>query len=149
MRWPPTRSIPLLVISCGVLAAMSATGALSVGDKGEPVPAASVRVIDGDTVAIGSERVRLSNLDSPEMPGRAKCPYEGRQAVAARERLSQVIHAPGAVITLHRDSKRSRDRYGRTLARLAVGGVDVADGLIAEGLARPWKGRSSDWCGAG
>jgi micrococcal nuclease len=39
-----------------------------------------------------------------------------------------------------------RDRYGRTLARVAVGGADLGEALIAAGLARRWDGRRRPWC---
>ncbi len=32
-----------------------------------------------------------------------------------------------------------QDRYGRTLARIYVGGRDAGDYLIRRGLARPWR----------
>ena len=33
-----------------------------------------------------------------------------------------------------------RDKYGRTLASVEVTGVDIAQTLLAEGLARPYEG---------
>ena len=43
---------------------------------------------------------------------------------------------------------RGTDRYGRRLARLTLDGTDVADPLIAAGLARPYEGgRRDGWCG--
>lgn len=46
------------------------------------------------------------------------------------------------------DNGRMKDRYGRTLGRVLVDGVDVGELLISEGLARRWDGRRHPWCGA-
>jgi micrococcal nuclease len=40
-----------------------------------------------------------------------------------------------------------REKYGRTLARLWVGGKDAAAIMIGEGLAQPYSGgKNPDWC---
>jgi endonuclease YncB( thermonuclease family) len=42
-----------------------------------------------------------------------------------------------------------REKYGRTLARLWIGGKDAAAIMMADGLAQPfWGGKKPDWCGA-
>lgn len=44
--------------------------------------------------------------------------------------------------------RRSRDRYGRTLARVAIDGRDLVELLVGVGLARPYHGeRRLGWCG--
>jgi micrococcal nuclease len=106
----------------------------------------SIRTIDGDTVEFDGERVRISNLDAPEMPGRARCAREAELALAAKAKLTTILSVRGARIELIRDTIRPKDRYGRTLGRITVDGVDVAEPLTAAGVARPWRGRSSDWC---
>ena len=109
---------------------------------GEPASALHVRVIDGDTLDIGGERVRIANIDTPEMPPRSRCASEADGALRARDRL-KAITASGSV-TLERTGT---DRYGRTLANVSVGGADAGRALIAAGLARPWEGRRRSWCG--
>lgn len=104
-----------------------------------PPPAHRVTcVVDGDTVWIAREKIRLSNIDAPEMNG--KCPAERALALRARNRLVQLLAE--RKITIRREGK---DRYGRTLAQL--GGV--GDQLLREGLAREWGGRRKGWCGRG
>ena len=101
----------------------------------------SCRVIDGDSLACGSERVRIVGLDAPEI--RARCPAEYRLAVQARARLAVLI---AAGVTLH---PQGRDRYRRTLAVVRDrSGPDVAEVLIEEGLAREYhgRGRRGGWC---
>lgn len=106
-----------------------------------------VTVTDGDTIRLAGERVRIENLDAPEMPGRAKCATEGKKALEAKALLTRLVDR--GTVTLVRNQKRPKDRYGRTLARVLVDGKDVAPAMIAAGVSREWKGRSSDWCGGG
>ncbi|WP_426042867.1 thermonuclease family protein [Brevundimonas sp. TWP2-3-4b1] len=51
-----------------------------------------------------------------------------------------------APITLTRSGT---DRYGRTLAKVTTfDGTDVGTEMISRGVADPWTGRQTDWCGA-
>jgi endonuclease YncB( thermonuclease family) len=42
--------------------------------------------------------------------------------------------------------REGKDQYGRTLAVVTVGGRNLGDALVAEGLARTWSGRPERWC---
>lgn len=92
-------------------------------------------VVDGDTVWIAREKIRLVDIDAPEMDGR--CRAERELAIRARDRLVELLRARRVTI-----DRRGQDRYGRTLARLG----DVGEQLVAEGLARRWGDRRG-WCG--
>jgi endonuclease YncB( thermonuclease family) len=76
--------------------------------------AADVYVIDGDTLDIDGERIRLRSeagpIDAPELR-KAKCPLELFRAQAARERLAAIM-APNDFSV----DPRGRDRYGRNVA---------------------------------
>jgi len=100
-----------------------------------------IHVTDGDTIRVAGERIRILNIDTAEMPGRARCAYEADMALAAKARLGQLL-ASGE-ITVARDGV---DRYGRTLALLRVDGVDVGEQLIREGAAQRWRGHKAQWC---
>lgn len=106
------------------------------------VPAV-LRVWDGDTVRIGfgrsSERVRLTNIDAPEIEGQCKAEIE--RARLAQARLAELLRGREVAIV-----REGVDRHGRTLATLQVAGVDVGAVLVAEGLARTWSGRRQSWC---
>lgn len=112
-----------------------------VGDRGVPIGAASVRVVDGDTLDVSGERVRLANIDAPEMPPKSKCAAEADGALAATARLETLVSGGG--LTLERTGV---DRYGRTLAHVYAGEADIGRSLIAAGLVRPWEGRRRSWC---
>lgn len=111
---------------------------------GGPASAAGLRIVDGDTVVIGRETIRILNIDAPEKR-RAGCDAERRLARVAARRLAELLGS-GTVDIKRGDGKRMKGRYGRTLARLEVGGEDVGETLVAEGLARPWNGKRQPWC---
>lgn len=100
-------------------------------------------VIDGDTLRDGGERYRVENLDAPELGHRARCPAEAALAEAARDAAVTLVANAHQVEAL---PIGRRDRYGRVVARIELDGRDLGDTLIARGLARPWRGRSSDFC---
>lgn len=91
-------------------------------------------VHDGDTVWWQGEKIRIADIDAPELSGR--CEAERRRARAARDRLVVLLNAAEVTIT-----RTGTDRYGRTLARF--GGL--GEQLVKEGLASRWPGRK-DWC---
>jgi endonuclease YncB( thermonuclease family) len=87
----------------------------------------------GDTFAIGEERIRILNIDTPETRG-SHCENELVQGLRAKERLASLLRP--VRIDVARDG---RDRYGRTLARVSAQGRDVGEVLIREGLALQWQ----------
>lgn len=109
--------------------------------EADTVSGDSLRVIDGDTVALGDERIRLANIDAPERDGNAECDAERMLAEVASLQLWQILQSGPVTI-----ERTGRDRYGRTLATLSVDGRDVGETLIEGQLAVNWVGRRHDWC---
>ncbi len=115
-------------------------------------PATVDYIFDGDTFAAYvnleddiriSVRVRLMNVDTPEMHG--ECEYEIVRANMARDRLATLIPV-GSVVEL---SHIKDDKYlGRIDAYVKTSdGRDVGEILIAEKLGRPYSGgRRRGWC---
>lgn len=87
------------------------------------------RVIDGDTIDIAGERIRLDGIDAPEMDQTCS-PDRRRVGDLARRRLAIIAH--GRTV---RCARRGVDRYGRTLAACRVGETDVAADLVRAGWA--------------
>lgn len=112
---------------------------------------ATVRsVYDSDTIradimlgldlVLRNQPIRIEGLDTPEIQGR--CAREQAFAREARDRLRELPLGGETTLELH-----GENRYGRTLAVVRVDGCDVAEPLIAEGLARPYDGgRREGWC---
>ena len=117
----------------GTLAAISL-------DIGQADIAGDVRVIDGDTIELAGERIRLDAIDAAELHG--DCYAETVLADAAKRRLSELFAGNHAVDV----QRHGTDIYGRTLARVTVNGQDVATVLLGEGLVAPWEGYRADWC---
>lgn len=105
------------------------------------------RVIDGDTFEdLGSgDRYRLENIDTPETGPRAQCRAERDLGDRATARARAFIAGAGRL-----DVRRTGriDRYDRIIAFVRIDGRDLGELMIAEGLARPWRGRREPWCDA-
>lgn len=101
-----------------------------------------VRVIDGDTIDVSGERIRILNIDTPERGDRARCDQERVMAEQASRALRSRVQSARR-IDLERDGL---DKYGRTLALVYLDGKDVGEVLIDEGYAVRWGGGRPDWC---
>lgn len=92
--------------------------------------AVAMTVVDGDTIRVNGERIRLLGIDAPEIHGCRK----GRVCVqgdgqASKRSLGALIRGP---VTLRRVGT---DRYGRTLAQVYVAGRNVACEQVKRGQA--------------
>ena len=96
-------------------------------------------VVDGDTVRLAGQAIRLIGFDTPETY-RAQCAAERELGEAATDRLAQASSA-------QLSNRPRRDQYGRELARLMLDGRDVADIMVREGFARRYTGGQRQlWC---
>jgi endonuclease YncB( thermonuclease family) len=93
-------------------------------------------VIDGDTLEIHGERIRILNVDAPE--SRQNCQAmnddEWRCGQWAANKLAEWI----GQLTVTCETTR-KDQYGRWLARCDVAGVSVANWLAGHGWAVPYR----------
>jgi len=105
-------------------------------------------ILDGDTIAFGSERIRLVGVEAPGI-SEPNCAREEIFALRSRQRLAELIRSGPVTI-----ERTGQDELGRTLARLFLAdGRSVADVLIAEDLALPLQAgveardaRQRHWC---
>jgi endonuclease YncB( thermonuclease family) len=117
-----------------LLAAAIATGALA--RPSSDFQGKVTHVTDGDSLWVqpaataATIEVRLVDIDAPEI-----CQAWGAQARDALKRLVQ-----GKTVTLHAVAK---DQYGRTLARVALGTLDVNERLVLDGHAWSARGRGN------
>lgn len=100
-----------------------------------------LEVVDGDTVRLRGERVRLLGYDTPETY-RPSCDAERALGEQATARLVDLLSSGRACLEVSAES----DHYGRPLGTLTVDGEDVGDILVAEGLAIIWRGSRGEWC---
>lgn len=97
-------------------------------------------VVDGDTFWLKGEKIRLDGYDSPEM-GEPKCARPAAGAVAARTALTELLNSGQVEL-----DRRGTDRYGRTLARVNVDGLDIAKAMIGAGHGRRYTPGQKPWC---
>ena len=132
----------------GLFAAL-ALAPLSSWAESEIVDGRTAVILDGDTVAFGSERMRIINIEAPGI-SEPECEREEIFALRSRQRLAELIRSGPVTV-----ERAGRDHLGRTLARLILAdGRDVAAVLVDEGLALPWheglearEARRRHWCG--
>lgn len=95
-----------------------------------------IGVTDGDTLTILDDRkqqikVRLAEIDTPE----SAQPYGTR----AKQELSRLVH--GKTVTV---KVQAIDRYGRTVGRVYVSGLDVSAEMVKLGAAWVYRKYASD-----
>lgn len=99
-------------------------------------------VVDGDTFWLDGVKIRIADIDTPEI-GQPKCEAERERGQRATRRLGELLNAGPFEL---KASGRDEDRYGRKLRVVVRGGKSIGDQLVAEGLARTWSGRREPWC---
>ena len=99
-------------------------------------------VVDGDTIWYRGNKIRLADINAPEVsqPG---CAQEAALGARATRRLTELLNA--GPFSLLRDG-RDVDRYGRLLRVITRRGTSLGSKLENEGLAEHWQGRRGSWC---
>lgn len=131
------RRVIVAIAVLGTLAAIAMAGQLNKTDQQAMQDAAYT--IDGDTLEIDGERIRLNGIDAPEM---RNSPY----GAEARVELAWVLTQ--GEVTFERIKQ---DRYGRTVAQAWVGLEDLSCHMLRTGHAvyvRKWDegGRTRKTC---
>lgn len=127
-----TRPIVALAVSMVLMAGCGGSGS---GGSAPPVPnpvIGTVRVIDGDTIALGEERHRLFGIDAPERG--QDCHAMGLAwecGNAATDALKAFVERHGRVAC----ESTETDRYGRSVGRCTSGGRDIGDFMVRNGWA--------------
>jgi endonuclease YncB( thermonuclease family) len=112
------------------LIVLALIGTASAADLSGPV-----RVIDGDTIAIGDTRIRLWGIDAPEMrqtcQGKEDQVYEcGRDSAAVMRELTRDR-------TVECD-ERGHDRYRRVVAVCRTEAGEINAAIVRRGWAVDW-----------
>lgn len=82
-----------------------------------------VRAVDGDTLRVGGERIRLRGIDTPEL--------SELEGPAAKRRLEELLRSGSIRIV-----PRGRDVYDRLVADVFVNEQNIAEVLIQEGYEK-------------
>ena len=93
-------------------------------------------VIDGDTIEIHGQRIRLNGIDAPESA--QICLDVARNKYRCGQKASLALadfleaHRPTSCIEV------DRDQFRRTVAVCTAGGIDIAEWMVRKGYAVDW-----------
>jgi len=99
-------------------------------------------VVDGDTFWFEGEKIRIADIDTPELSP-PRCEAERLKGEAAKARLLALLNAGTFSLST---GVRDEDKYGRKLRTVTRAGRSLGSTLIHEGLARSWDGERHGWC---
>jgi endonuclease YncB( thermonuclease family) len=103
---------------------------------------AGVRVIDGDSLEVDGEKIRLYGIDAPEA-GQACAAPRGGTWPCGRAAIDLVERLVGAAEV--RCDNRGSDDFERTLAVCTAGGVELNRALVEAGLAWSFRRYAHDY----
>ncbi|WP_183621966.1 thermonuclease family protein [Rhizobium leguminosarum] len=137
--------VTLSALVIGVLASVaaaqqpdSATDAFSICGSGQRITC----VVDGDTFWFRGEKIRIADIDTPELSP-PRCQRERELGLAAKNRLLDILNSGPLSF---KTTAKEEDRFGRKLRIVYRDRHSVGDMLVAKGLARKWQGSRRSWC---
>ncbi|MGV2129465.1 thermonuclease family protein [Agrobacterium vitis] len=99
-------------------------------------------VVDGDIFWIQGEKIRVADIDTPELSP-PRCAAERIKGEAAKVRLRVLLSAGPFLMSA---GLRDEDRYGRKLRTVTRNGQPLGEIVVGEGLAHRWDGARRGWC---
>jgi micrococcal nuclease len=133
---------------------LSAAGATAVAASCSPLDQLSAEftlcgdrrrancVVDGDTFWFRRQKIRVADIDAPELSP-PRCADERQKGEAAKRRLMALLNAGPFSLSI---GARDEDRYGGKLRIVTRDRRSLGEVLVDEGLARRWDGTRRPWC---
>jgi endonuclease YncB( thermonuclease family) len=99
------------------------------------------KIVDGDTIRIGSTRIRLHGIDAPE--SKQTCTAGSKEWRCGWEATNALANIVGRHwVTC---SKRDTDRYGRVVAVCRAGPINLNAWMVGNGWAVAYRRYSIDY----
>jgi endonuclease YncB( thermonuclease family) len=105
-------------------------------------PARVTCVVDGDTFWLKGVKIRIADIDAPEISN-PRCDRELELGEQARDRLLVLLNAGNFSMIA---DPREQDRFGRKLRVVVRSGASIGEQLVAERLASRWGQPRRNWC---
>lgn len=135
------RAVTTLLLGIVVTLALPSSPAAGVAHR--------IRVIDGDTLdanvvvwpnVVVISRIRLNRIDAPEIHRAPPC--EESAGEEAKKYLEALLAGADGKLTV---DPVTIDSFGRVVAELTLGGINVNDNLLATKHAMLWTGKRVPW----
>ncbi len=94
-----------------------------------------LRIVDGDTIKINSEKIRFSGIDAPE---RKQVCYLNEKKVFCGELSKEKLKEKIGTDSISCEREKNKDRYGRTVAECFVNGESLSKFMVRSGYAFDW-----------
>ena len=126
------------LLACILLIALAAASEAAIVEG-------TARVIDGDTLEIQDEIIRLHGIDAPENAQTCRKP-NGKEWQCGQEAATALSELVGRrPVTCE---GRERDAYGRTIAVCRIDDTEINRWLVAQGWAVAFRRYSTDYVDA-
>jgi endonuclease YncB( thermonuclease family) len=123
-----------------IFASLVATSAIGTAAAQSPVVGVA-SVIDGDTLEIHDQRIRLHGIDAPESG--QSCEKDGKQYRCGQQAALALADKIGQALI--RCEQRDIDRYKRTVAVCRLGVEDLNGWMVRQGWAIAYRQYSRDY----
>jgi endonuclease YncB( thermonuclease family) len=130
------------IVRRNVVVLLVSAMAMDVGPAwGDPFIIGIASVIDGDTLEIRGQRIRLHGIDAPESG--QFCEKDGKQYRCGQQAALALSDKIGRATI--RCERRDIDRYKRIVAVCRLGDVDLNAWMVREGWAISYRQYSRDY----
>ncbi|MBR2137420.1 MAG: thermonuclease family protein [Alphaproteobacteria bacterium] len=113
------------------------TGLLAAFLCAMPAWAENVKIVDGDSLEINEERIRLNGIDAPEFL--QVCRDENNEDYSCGQQALRFLESLIAEKSITCDCQPEKDKYGRKLCECFVDNLSINREMVHSGWAYPYR----------